>query len=93
LAAIAIPSYQNYTKRSAERACAIEAKSYVNTALVAVNNSDAVVAPTLGACTSILPSLAAAAGAAVMQPVVGTPRLPGTNVTNCTVEGNCTTAP
>jgi type IV pilus assembly protein PilA len=92
LAAIAIPSYSSYTKRSAERACAIEAKAYVNTALVAVNNSDAVLAPVLGACTSIT-SLAAAAGAGVMAAVTGVPKSPGTNNTLCTVAGNCTTAP
>ena len=93
LAAIAIPSYASYTKRSSERACQIETKAYMNVALVAVNNSDAVPAPTVGACSTILPSLAAAAGAGVMAAVVGTPKAPGTNVTNCTVAGNCTTAP
>ena len=92
LAAIAIPSYASYTKRAAERSCQIEAKAYVNTALVAVNNSDAILAPVLGSCSAIT-SLAAAAGAGVMAVVTGTPRLPGTNVTTCSVAGNCVTAP
>ena len=90
LAAIAIPSYASYTKKAAEKACLGEAKGYVNSALIAVSNGDAVSAPNASACLSILPSLAAAAGAGAMLPVVGTPKTPGTIVTNCTVDGNCT---
>lgn len=89
LAAIAIPSYASYTKKAAEKACMGETKGYVNSALIAVANGDAVLAPVTGACTSIT-SLAAAAGAAVMAPVTGTPKTPGTIVTACDVDGVCT---
>lgn len=34
LAAIAIPAYQNYTQRAGERACLAEAKSWINTVVV-----------------------------------------------------------
>jgi type IV pilus assembly protein PilA len=90
LAAIAIPSYANYTKKSAEKACLSEVKGYVNSALIAIANGDAVNAPPAGACLSIVPSLAAAAGAGAMAAVVATPRLPGTIVTNCDITGTCT---
>ena len=90
LAAIAIPSYASYTKKAAEKACLGEVKGYVNSALIAVSNGDAVSAPNASACQSILPSLAAAAGAGAMLPVIGTPKTPGTIASNCTVDGNCT---
>ena len=89
LAAIAIPSYASYTKKSAEKACMAETKGYVNSALIAVANGDAVIAPVTGACSSIT-SLAAAAGSAVMAAVTGTPKTPGTIVTTCNVNGVCT---
>ena len=34
LAAIAIPAYQNYTQRAADRSCLAEAKSWINTVVV-----------------------------------------------------------
>ena len=34
LAAIAIPAYQSYTQRAGERACLAEAKSWINTVVV-----------------------------------------------------------
>ncbi|WP_277613824.1 prepilin-type N-terminal cleavage/methylation domain-containing protein [Acinetobacter nematophilus] len=38
LAAIAIPAYQNYTKKSSTNACLAEAKAYANVALVAISD-------------------------------------------------------
>ncbi|MGP4787952.1 prepilin-type N-terminal cleavage/methylation domain-containing protein [Psychrobacter sp. 1Y11] len=38
LAAIAIPAYQNYTQRAGERACLAEAKSWINTVVVDVQD-------------------------------------------------------
>lgn len=40
LAAIAIPQYRNYTERSANNACEIEAKAVVNALLVALHGDD-----------------------------------------------------
>ena len=52
LAAIAIPSYQNYTVRSANRACGIEAKAFVNARRVAANDASALPAYNPGRCTA-----------------------------------------
>ena len=38
LAAIAIPAYQNYTQRAGERACLAEAKSWINTVVVDIQD-------------------------------------------------------
>lgn len=91
LAAIAIPSYQNYTIRSANRACMLETKAYANIAVVGFAESPVVPppAPTLGACDSITDLSAATAMAAV----TGDPKSPGTSNTTCTVAGVCTLAP
>lgn len=54
MAAIAIPAYQNYTINSAAKACLIEAKSYVNSALVELSQGASTASPAQkGACTSI----------------------------------------
>jgi type IV pilus assembly protein PilA len=54
LAAVAIPAYQNYTIKSAGNACMIEAKSYVNSAIVEFAQGATTVSPArVGACTTI----------------------------------------
>lgn len=54
MAAIAITAYQNYTITSAAKACMIEAKSYVNSALVEFSQGASSVSPAQkGACFSI----------------------------------------
>ena len=58
LAAIAIPSYQNYTIRSANRAFTSEAKAYTHLMLAELNNSQPVPSYNAGACA---PGSAAAA--------------------------------
>lgn len=92
LAAIAIPSYQNYTKTSAENACKMEAKAFVNKILVEYNNGStaAITAPTGGACTGYtgVPATYDLGGTGT---IVGTPRTPGTVTTSCDLAtgGNC----
>jgi type IV pilus assembly protein PilA len=90
LAAIAIPSYQNYTIRSANRACMMETKAYANIAVVGFSESPAIPppAPTLGAC-NVITDLS---GAAAMAVITGTPNAPGNANTTCTVSGVCTLA-
>ena len=87
LAAIAIPSYANYTKKSAERACLMETKAYANIAVVGFSDSPIAPppAPTLGACTSITDL----SGAAAMAAITGVPKTPGTVNTTCTIAGVC----
>jgi len=51
---VAIPAYQNYTIKSAGNACLIEAKSYVNSAIVEfAQGATSVSAARVGACTTI----------------------------------------
>lgn len=51
LSAIALPAYQNYTIRSANRACMIEAKTYASAALANLYANDPVPTPQNGACS------------------------------------------
>lgn len=54
LAAIAIPAYQNYTKKSSTNACLAEAKAYSNVALAALsdpNGAASVPSYTASACS------------------------------------------
>jgi len=89
LAAIAIPAYSDYTKKSAERACLAETKAYANIAVVAFADNSTPPAPTLGACSAITDLSAAAAMAAI----TGTPKSPGTLTSGCTVTGTCAINP
>lgn len=60
LAAIAIPAYQDYAKKSSENSCLAEVKAYANTLYADVNDPDqdpatalaASTAPTSGACVA-----------------------------------------
>jgi type IV pilus assembly protein PilA len=53
LAAIAIPAYQDYSVKSANRACLYETKAYTNKVLADINDGASPSAPTSNACTSI----------------------------------------
>lgn len=92
LAAVAIPAYQNYTIKSAERACMAETKAYTNKVLADVNDGVNPGGPTLGACTSIT----SAAGWTVssLANIVGVPKSPGVQQATCAAAagGTCTLA-
>ncbi len=95
LAAIAIPSYQNYTIRSANRACMIEGKAYTNTLLVELSEAGGVApAFTAGACTGAPPE-AAAMTSLTLGTLTFTPSQPGTGTTTCDAAngGVCTMNP
>jgi type IV pilus assembly protein PilA len=87
LAAVAIPAYQNYTIRASNNACLAEAKSYANTAIVAIANAETLPGtPTGGACSSYTaPSTTTGAFTA-------TPKTPGTGTVTCTATGTCSHA-
>lgn len=56
LAAIAIPAYQNYTKKSADNSCLAETKAYANVVYAAMldpSGDDEVPEPTIQACEDI----------------------------------------
>ena len=85
LAAIAIPSYQNYTIRSANRACTIQTKSFTNELIVFNSDPNGGVAPTgaVGACRALPVVTAVSASAQAI--------LPGTQTTTCVLAtGVCT---
>jgi len=92
LAAVALPAYQNYTIKSAERACLAETKAYGNVILAAVNDGESPTAPNLGACASILPDATGWTSPADLVDIVGTPNSPGVAVSTCTMAtgGACT---
>lgn len=77
LAAIALPAYQVYTARSAERACLLETKGYATVLIVWLGDgkvpADMPAEPN-GACASFT---GGGAGAAFGTPLIGTPRSPG----------------
>jgi len=52
LAAVAIPAYNNYTIKSATRACQAEAKGYMNSFIVAAAENETAPTYTAGACSS-----------------------------------------
>ncbi len=51
LAAIALPAYQDYTRKSANNACLAEAKGVANAALIAFSEAETMSVPAPSACT------------------------------------------
>jgi type IV pilus assembly protein PilA len=94
LSAIAIPSYQNYTKKSANNACMIETKSYTNAVLNSLNNSQSAPAPSFGACKNTSTD-ASTWTLTTLADITGVPKSPGDKDTTCaTASGaSCTLAP
>ena len=93
LAAIAIPSYQSYTIKSANRACMIETKAYTHSVLAALNNSNPAPTPVLGACDTLTDS--STWTLATVTDIVGSPFPPGDKDTTCdaATSSSCTLAP
>lgn len=60
LAAVALPQYQNYTKKSKDTACLAEATGAARAITAAIANEDVNLLPTLtpAACAAILPATA-----------------------------------
>ena len=88
LAAIALPAYNNYTIKSANRACLAEAKAFANSTLVA--HSDASPVPAWAAnsaCTAPAAGTTYAVGTATFT---ATPRTPGDGSVTCDLAtANC----
>jgi type IV pilus assembly protein PilA len=93
LAAIAIPTYTNYTTKSANNACMIETKSYTNAVLNSLNNSLSAPAPIYGACDNTSTD-ASAMTLATLGNIIGRPRN-GTKNTTClaAIGGSCSLDP
>jgi type IV pilus assembly protein PilA len=94
LAAIAIPSYQDYTRNSANKSCMLETKAYTHAVLAALNNSTAAPAPQFGACDNTSTD-ASGMTMATLGPITGVPRAPGDKDTTCdaATSSTCTLAP
>jgi len=90
LAAVAIPAYQNYTIKSANRACMAETKAYTNKVLADVNDNQDPGAPNLGACDNITD--ASGWTVSTLADIVGDPKDPGDTDTTCAAAtgGKCT---
>jgi type IV pilus assembly protein PilA len=81
LAAIAFPAYQDYTRKSADNACLMEAKIYANDALARLNDSQIPDTPAGGgACSSYI---GAGASLTITGSFTATPRAPGTATVTC----------
>jgi type IV pilus assembly protein PilA len=91
LAAVALPQYQNYTIKSANRACLAEGVGIARGAVAAIADNDiaALPAATLGACSATTYSNAALPTANFTF----TPKTPGTGTVTCNFQtGNCSHA-
>ncbi len=87
LAAIALPAYNDYTKKSANRACLAEAKAFANAALVAIADNSSIPTAPNKACTNV-PAVTAATAS-----FTATAELPGDGTVTCTMaDGNCVQA-
>jgi len=89
LAAIAIPAYQNYTIKSSNKACMIQAKSVANKVLIELANGLTIA--TLPAGTAGAAGACAAAPAIAAAAVTATARNPGDAAITCdlTTGGTC----
>ncbi|MFP5429239.1 MAG: prepilin-type N-terminal cleavage/methylation domain-containing protein [Gammaproteobacteria bacterium] len=89
LAAAAIPAYQGYTIRSADRACLSEATAYAKAAMIAISDGAVVIPdPMERACSAI------DTATDFDTPLSATPESPGTGSISCNVGlGVCTLTP
>lgn len=90
LAAIAIPSYQNYTIKSANNACKIQAKAATNNWIVEIAEGALAASLTAqtnaGACDAVI-----ATPATIATDVTATAKSPGTLTFTCSItDGTCT---
>jgi type IV pilus assembly protein PilA len=94
LAAIAIPSYQDYTRTSANKSCMLETKAYTHKVLIALNNNETVPSPSYGACDNTSTD-ASTMSLTTLADIVGHPRTPGDKDTTCAAasSSSCALAP
>ena len=94
LAAIAIPSYQNYTKKSSMNSCLIQTKSTVNNWIVEIAQGAPTAASltaqtSAGACTGVI----ATPTPGTTTSVTATAKQPSTATITCSLsDGTCTTS-
>lgn len=86
LAAVALPAYQNYVKKSAENSCLGEASAYAKAALAAYHASMTVPTPANKSCTS----LTTFTDLSSTPNLTGVPNSPGTVNTSCGMSAGAT---
>lgn len=77
LAAVAIPGYQSYTIKAANRACLSETKAYANKALANFSDGLSIDTPPGSACSQIDKPTSAT------ETIIGKPKSPGNINTSC----------
>lgn len=88
LAAIALPAYNNYRKKSADNACLVEMKNYANFSLVRMYNGSTPDVPPEKACLNAVTAIN------FTTPITGMPRSPGNRQTICDMQtANCRLTP
>jgi len=94
LAAIAIPNYQDYTRKAANKSCLLETKAYTHAVLVALNNNSPAPAPQFGSCDNTSTD-ASGWSVATIDDIIGNPKAPGDKATTCpaSTTSSCTLAP
>ncbi len=92
LAAIALPAYNNYTTRAANRACLGEAKGFANATFLAHGDAQPPPSwPASSACTSPASGTQYPSGTASFT---ATPRSPGSGTVTCSLTSTtCSHAP
>lgn len=93
LTAIALPAYQQYTIRAANRACMQELKSYSHVTMAAIGDPTGIIPlPSNSACTG---TTDATAFTDLSMSITGTPKSPGNGTVTCNLStgGNCSHAP
>ncbi len=86
LAAIALPAYQDYTRKSADNACLAEAKGYANAWLIAFSEQETLPAFTYVSCTD---GTQAAVVPANPPSFTATAAAPGTGTVQCQASATC----
>jgi len=96
LAAIALPAYQDYTRRSADRACLAEAKAVVNLWVAHLQDPDqtTITVPVheASACAAVVAMPATLPATVNANWVSFTAGAPGTATINCSSAANCAIA-
>jgi len=86
LAAVALPAYQNYVKKSAENACLGEASAYAKAALAAYHANMAQVSAPAQSCQT----LTTFTDLSATPTLTGAPKTPGTINTTCSMAAGAT---
>ncbi|WP_319002388.1 pilin [Quatrionicoccus australiensis] len=89
LAAVALPAYNDYTRKAGDNACLAEAKAYANAAFVALTDGNSVVpAHTAAACNTTIATPTALSGTFTVVA-----KKPGTGTVTCNMaSGTCSVA-